>query len=104
MTAAPLLDYLDRYPSRPGHKGGETSRAAAVAIAPRAPSLRARVMDLLKAHPGGLTADECAERLGVTVLACRPRLSELHNSGFIKDTGHTRPNASGVRAAVWVVG
>jgi predicted ArsR family transcriptional regulator len=90
---------LFSYPSSPGYKATGTSQAAAEAIAPRAPTLRERVLALLKSD--ALTADECAARLNVTVLACRPRLSELVAAGKIFDTGLTHKNASGVKATIW---
>lgn len=90
------------YPASPGYKTGGTSRAAAEKIRPRAPTLRDKVLEMLKAD--ALTADECAERLNVTVLACRPRLSELSRMGLIYDTGLTSKNASGVNATIWRAG
>lgn len=93
---------LFTYPSHPGSKAPGTSRRAAEIIAPRAKTLRDRVLELLKAD--AYTADECAARLNVTVLACRPRLSELSRLGLIYDTGLTSKNTSGVRAAIWRAG
>lgn len=87
------------YPATPGHQNTATSRSAAAAAKDRAPTLRESVLLLLKSS--ALTADECAERLGVTVLACRPRLTELKVMGKIYDSGLTRKNASGVSASVW---
>jgi predicted ArsR family transcriptional regulator len=88
-----------RYPNSPGAKREGTSRAAAQAIKPRAPTLRDRVLTLLQkdAH----TAYEAAAILNVTVLACRPRFSELVKMGLIYDTGLTSKNASGVKATIW---
>jgi predicted HTH transcriptional regulator len=87
------------YPATPGFKAQGTSRAAAEAMKPRAPTLRDQVLSLLKG--AALTADECAALLDKTVLAIRPRLSELVKLELIHDTGRTRKNASGVNAAVW---
>lgn len=87
------------YPSSPGFKANGTSRSAAASIAARAPTLRDKVLALLKKD--ALTADECAALLNVTVLACRPRLSELVAAGKIYDTGLTNKNTSGVKAAIW---
>lgn len=96
-----MMEQLDllTYPQGAGWKRAGTSRDAAKAITPRAPTLRDRVLALLQAD--AYTADECAERLNVTVLACRPRLSELSRMGLIYDTGLTSKNASGVRASIW---
>lgn len=90
---------LFTYPNFPGSKREGTSRAAAEHVAPRAKTLRDRVLDLLKAD--ALTADECAQRLGETVLSVRPRLSELVKMDLIYDTGLTSKNSSGVRATIW---
>jgi predicted ArsR family transcriptional regulator len=87
------------YPATPGFKAEGTSRAAAEAMKPRALTLREQVLSLLKS--AALTADECAARLEKTVLAVRPRLSELSRIGSIEDTGRTRRNESGVQATVW---
>lgn len=87
------------YPKSPGWKAEGTSRAAARAIKPRAPTLRDRVLALLQKD--ALSADECAAALNVTVLACRPRLSELSRMDLIYDTGLTSKNASGVKASIW---
>jgi hypothetical protein len=59
--------------------------------------------EFIAAGEAGMTADEVAARLGRTVLACRPRCSELVAKGRIVPTGARRPNASGMSAAVWRV-
>jgi len=63
--------------------------------------LRALALQMLAATPAGLTADEIAARLGESVLAVRPRISELFHAGVIEKTGDRRPNASGLSAHVW---
>lgn len=83
----------------------DTSRAAAEAISAEAPRLRELVLEQIRnagrAH--GLTADEAARRLRRSVLAIRPRVTELSNAGLIRDSGARRSNASGRGAIVWVV-
>lgn len=92
------------YPEKPGFKEGTTSKVAAEKIAPRAPTLRDRVLVCLNdVWPAGMTADEVADVLGETVLAVRPRFSELKKMGLIEMTALKRPNASGVEARVMVV-
>jgi hypothetical protein len=88
-----------RYPHVAGFKAQDTSvEAAATTDAAR---LRDRVVTWLQAQ-GAQTADECAGCLGCSVLAIRPRFSELLALGRIRDTGMRRPNASsGKRAIVW---
>lgn len=88
----------------PGFKEGGTSRAAARASAGDADVLRRKVyQEILAAGAVGLTADECAARLGRSVLSVRPRLSELANAErpWIARTGERRKNESGHSAAVW---
>ena len=63
--------------------------------------LRTLALQMLAATPAGLTADEIAMRLGESVLAVRPRVSELFHGGQIEKTGDRRLNASGLRAHVW---
>lgn len=98
-----LLEYGERqarkYPDVPGFKEGTTSREAALAMNSEAGILRERCMGALRRR-GPLTADEIADELGRSVLAVRPRLSELKRDGRVVDTGDRRMNASGKRAAV----
>lgn len=88
------------YPVSPGFKGGSTSEEAALAIAPRAMTLRGQVLEALE-ESDGLTPDECADRLRVSILSIRPRFSELRRTGLIIETGTRRVNASGHKAAVY---
>lgn len=91
---------LFTYPVIPGAQPRDTSHAAADAIAPQAPLLRARALAALE-RSNGLTADEVAGRLGLSILSIRPRCTELARLGKIRDSGHRRPNASGRLAIVW---
>jgi len=99
MTQMDLLDWTPRYPVTPGAKAPGTSTEAAEAMRPRAGILRAKVLACLRAQ--SLTADECADALGESVLAIRPRLSELRALNQITDTGERRQNDSGRNAIVW---
>lgn len=90
---------LFTYPRHPGSKRAGTSRRAAEIVAPRAPTLRDKVLALLKAD--AMTADEAAAALGESILSIRPRLSELVKMDLIYDTGLTSKNASGVNATIW---
>jgi hypothetical protein len=99
-------DLFDRssYPAAPGFKGAvETGKDAAAAIAPSASRLRDLCVAEFSNFRSGLTADEVADMLRMSVLAIRPRVSELRREGRIKDAGVRRPNASGRSAAVWVL-
>ena len=76
-------------------------RAAARTNVARTERLRALVLEVLAAAPAGLTADEIAAKLAASVLAVRPRVSELFHAGQIVKTGERRTNESGLRAYVW---
>ena len=43
--------FTPRYPNSPGHRGVSTSIAAAEAVKPKAATLRAGVLECLKANP-----------------------------------------------------
>lgn len=94
-----LFDYAERYPEAPGYKDPDTSKEAAESMKPSAGILRAKCLEALRSGPA--TADEIAERLGLSVLSARPRFSELLREGKIEDTGERRVNASGRRAKTW---
>jgi predicted ArsR family transcriptional regulator len=91
---------LFAYPHAPGAQDRDTSREAAAALAGTARQLRARALHVLE-HSNGLTADEVAGRLGLSILSIRPRLTELSRLGKARDSGDRRTNASGKRAIVW---
>lgn len=88
----------------------ETSHQAAEHILVRAAGLREASLRLIRASVDGLTADEVAHALGESVLAVRPRITQLHRPPdsckgwvqMIRDSGFRRPNVSGVNAVVWV--
>ncbi|MEM7121911.1 MAG: hypothetical protein AAF563_11580 [Pseudomonadota bacterium] len=65
-------------------------------------TIREQVFDCLW-FSDGLTPDEVASRLGLSVLTVRPRCSELMRHGRIVDSGTRRVNASGRKAKVLVV-
>jgi hypothetical protein len=91
------------YPDAPGHKTTGTSMEAALAVANRAKTLRAKVLATLQGATTGLSADAIADVLGESVLSIRPRVSELHRAGEIRKTEARVKNASGMNAVVWVV-
>jgi len=65
-------------------------------------SVKASVYETYTSAPDGLTADEAAERMGLTVLAVRPEVCHLHKEGRLHKAGFKRKNASGLFANVWV--
>jgi len=71
------------------------------AIKPKAKTIGQMVIYMLENH-GPQTPDEIAARLHLSILAVRPRCSELFRRGKIKDSGLRRKNASGKTAVVWV--
>ena len=92
-----------QYPNVAGCKErGGTSQGAAAAIesSGRAASLRAKVLTLYL-NGMELTADECAERLGESILAIRPRVSELHKAHSIEKTDKRRVNKTGSSCRVF---
>lgn len=90
------------YPETPGFKVSGTSQEAASDISDAAKTLRKDVLALLANH-GPYTADECAAVLGKSILAIRPRLSELWKQGSIIKTETRRKNASGKSAICWAI-
>jgi predicted ArsR family transcriptional regulator len=91
---------LFAYPNHPGAQDRDTSHDAADAIADRAPQLRSRALAVLE-RSKGMTADEVAGRLGLSILSIRPRITELARAGKVRDSGERRANASGRKAIVW---
>lgn len=89
---------LFTYPQAAGWKARETSRAAAEATP--AKLLRGKVLAEYQRQQY-MTADECAQALGLSVLSVRPRVTELGNLGRLMDSGFRRRNASGRSAIVW---
>ena len=94
---------LFTYNGQLGHKERTTSRDAATAMASKATALRERVyVTICAAGSRGMTSDEVALALGESVLAIRPRCSELRKALWIKPNGERRMNQSGLKAAVLV--
>ena len=94
----------DVYPTMPGHRGVDTSIAAADMVAGIAGPLRRMVYKAVhEAGPLGLTTDEIAAALRMPRYSVQPRTTELKYDRRIRDSGRRRPNASGCRAIVWVV-
>jgi hypothetical protein len=81
--------------------GRDTSLAAADEIAERAPVLRDLVLLAIRHSDVGLTADEAAAAIGISILSIRPRVSELAKLAEITDSGDRRRNQSGKLAIVW---
>ncbi len=93
----PLFDV--KYPDAPGYKRDGTSKDAAEAMKRKSSRLQMLCMCVLEFNTR--TADEIADYLGQSVLAIRPRISELVARGKIEDSGLRRKNVSGKSAIVW---
>jgi predicted ArsR family transcriptional regulator len=93
---------MARYPDTPGYKERTTSRESAALTAARAEPLRQRCLAALKKR-GPMTPDEIADDLQESILAVRPRISELRSKALVRATGERRRNAiSGRQALVFV--
>lgn len=95
-----LFSWRSRYPAEPGFKEKETSREAAEDIKARAIILRNQCYEFIHLNPGH-TADEIAAALEESVLAVRPRISELRTTDRIINFGRGI-NKSGMTAHRWV--
>lgn len=96
---------MSLYPYEPGFKDRDTSKEAAEAIKPSATYLRRITLEaFVAAGWSGLTADEAAKRLGLSILSIRPRVTELRQRKLLTDTGERRKNESGCSARVlrWI--
>lgn len=93
------------YPNEAGHRGVDTSIAAAKSINGDLPRLQRMVRSVIaEAGPKGITCDEIATALGWNRFRVRPRTSELRTAKRIADSGRRRKNdASGIAAIVWVL-
>jgi hypothetical protein len=91
------------YPDAPGFKASGPSEQAASAVANPSKTLRDQVLRTIAAAPQGLTADEVAGKLNKSVLSVRPRVSELHRQGEIRQASVRGTNASGMTASVWTL-
>lgn len=91
------------YPDAPGHRGVDTSIAAAVALTPALGRLQQMArLAIAAAGDRGLTADELAATLNLSRWSIQPRTTELKRKGLIRDSGQRRANVTGKDAIVWV--
>lgn len=87
-----------------GHRGVDTSIAAALHIEPALPRLQRDVLGVIRAAGGhGATGDEIAAALGWERHRVRPRTSELRRDKRIVDSGERRPSFAGIASIVWTV-
>lgn len=95
-----LWEYERQYPDVPGAKRAGTSTDAAIAMQPRAGTIKHRILTLMQ-DGQHRTPDEAAVELGLSVLAVRPRFTELAAAKLVTETGDTRKNDSGQKANVY---
>jgi hypothetical protein len=99
------VDLLDYCHGGPGHSRGRFTQSSfdgAEAIAPVAPTLRAKCLQLVKVARAGLTASEVATALDWDLCSVRPRFTELLRDGKIKDSGERRKARTRVGEIVWI--
>ena len=78
-----------------------TSHLAAAEAKRGAATLRVRVLELLRAHPEGLTDFQTAALLGSQQTSAGKRRGELVAAGLVERTEERRPSPSGSLAIVW---
>lgn len=94
---------MSDYPDHAGHRGIDTSVAAADALAPDLGRMQRTVYGAIsKAGAYGLTTDEAAAKLHMHRWCVQPRTSELRSKRLIADSGRRRKNVTGKLAIVWV--
>jgi hypothetical protein len=88
------------FASVPYQKASNTSQEAADELSgEKVARLRAAVLNAFIVY-GPMTPDQCADKIGESVLAVRPRCSEWTASGHLEKTKERRTNASGLSARV----
>lgn len=81
-----------------------TSKQSAMAIKPRTGTLRRRVLDVIGfSGERGLTRDEIAEICHMSPNSVRPRVSELMEGGWIRDSGRTRKNENDLDCEILIL-
>jgi len=95
--------YPPRPPAAPYVKSSETSRQAGQQIARITGELGRRVLEAIRrAGPAGLIDEQIQRTTGIRESTARARRVELVQHGLVKDSGLTRPTASGRSATVWI--
>jgi hypothetical protein len=90
-------------PTAPHQRHSDTSAAAAEAIGPKVPSLRAQLLGWLRERGEyGATDEEIQTALWMAANTQRPRRVELVESGQVRDSGKRRLTSALREAVVWV--
>lgn len=98
-----LGDTLATYPDVPGHRGVDTSIAAAEFIKPHVSQIAQRIEDYIAGQPNGATYTEVMEGTGIKAPTVSARMRELAMKYRIVKTDTRRPTPSGCTAAVYKV-
>ena len=83
--------------------GSDTSKAAAVSMAPLVGKLKRRVYDFVASKRLGATCEEVCIALDLKHQTGSARVRELVQLGFIGDTGYRRKTTSGRSARVYAI-
>lgn len=92
---------MPRLENGAGYKAAGPSQEAAVLQDSRTLIIRALVLECLEAARSPLSADEIAEAIEIDFISVRPRVSELHHEGKIRDSGSRRPSRYGRLVTGW---
>ncbi len=79
----------------------ETRREGHEHIAPKTAKIETRIIDTLKIHPFGLTANEISWLTGISLNNIRSRLTELQGRQRVVAFDKKINPETGVRVAVW---
>lgn len=86
-----------------GYKAGVPALEAARDQASRVLIIRGLVLEALEQARSPLSADEIADLIEVDFISVRPRVSELHSRGLVRDSGTRRPSRSGRLVTGWEI-
>ena len=92
---------MPKTPDGTGYHNTDTSYDAALEIEPEAATIRKRIIEHMQTINAPISPDDTADALGLSVLAVRPRFSELRESGRILDSNQRGTNRSGRSCILW---
>lgn len=87
-----------QYPDAPAYQGGDTSHAAAMFMAGKAPLLQTQVLRALFVRP--MATFEIANAIKRSYRSVQPRTSELRLAGRIEDSGQRKTDPETQRAVI----
>jgi len=83
-----------------GWQRSDTSRIAAHSVRNSATTIRHRILSYMK-HNSPKTTEQIASDLKLTYREVQPRISELHNSQRLRDTGDRVVGSYGKNVILW---